>query len=268
MASGRRERIVIACVTFDVAKIVEPAVYYEATRVHLIHFGEGVYREFFDEVQSRIREELPRAEIIDHVAEVYDFSKMLNVVLTTISKEKEKTGGMVDIYVNVSAGTSEYSAAALMASMMADGVMPFNVPTSEYQVSDSRIKEVYYTDGKPVGLAKACKEPVMISTYSVEKPDEKQVLALGIVDERLRAKQPITAVAIIPELAKEGLINMSSNSKGSKPDQKTIMNYQRNFVDRWIDNGWIVRTSRRSMAITPDGRMVLDVFLEGYRIHR
>ena len=266
MASGKRERVVISCVTFDVAKIVEPAVHYEATKIHLIHFGRSVYMEFFNEVYDRLSEELPKAVIEDHNVEVYDFNKMLNTVLTIISKEKKETKGMADIFVNVSAGTSEYSAAALMASMMADDVMPFNVPTAEYQVSDSRIKEVYYENDRPIGMAKRVKEPVMISTYSVDRPDERQVLGLAVLDEHLKKRSAVSAVAIIPDLAERKLINMTYATNTTKPDQNTIMNYQRNFMDQWIRNGWVERTSRRTIRITPNGRTVLDVFLNSYKI--
>ena len=37
--SGRKDRVVIACVMFDVPIVVEPAVYYQADRVHLIHYS-------------------------------------------------------------------------------------------------------------------------------------------------------------------------------------------------------------------------------------
>lgn len=266
MASGKRDRVVIACVTFDVAKIVDPAIHYEATRIHLVHFGQGLYREFFNEVCDRLSKELPKAEIVEHEVEVYNFNKMLNTVLTVISTEKKRTEGMVDIYVNVSAGTSEYSAAALMASMMADGVMPFNVPTSEFQVSEDRIKDVYYNDGRPIGMAKKVKDPVMISTYTVDRPDEKQVLGLAILNDHLTRRSAVSAASVIPDLAEKGLINVSYVAGTNKPDQNTVMNYQRNFMDQWIKNGWVERTSRRTIRLTSNGRMVLDVFLDSYLI--
>ncbi len=267
MTSGKRDRVIISCVTFEVSKIVDPAVYYEATKIHLIHYGmKDVYNEFYNEVCRRLREELPKAEIIEHIAEVFDFKKMMNVVLIIMKQEQKDSNGMADVYVNVSAGTSEYSAAALMASMMVNDIIPFNVTANEYQVSPDKVKDVYYENGRPVGMTKKCKEPVVISTYSIDKPDEKRVLGLSILKKHIDERLPTSAASIIPELAENGLITCTFVKGSKKPDQKTIMNYQRNFVDHWLNDGWIEKKSKRSVAITEDGLMVIEVFKDAYSI--
>src|SRR5574344_475924 len=143
--SGRKERVMIACVTFEVAKIVEPAVHYEATEIHLIHFGDKPpYSDFYTEVCNRIGESLPSSKIVEHIEPVYDFNRMMSTVLTVIQRVRKGHGDSADIYVNVSAGTSEYSAASLMASMMMDGVISFNVPAERFQVEGPMVKDVYY----------------------------------------------------------------------------------------------------------------------------
>ena len=266
MASGRRDRVVISCVSFEVAKIVDPAVHYEATRVHLIHWGTGVYQEFYDEVCKRLKEELPKVDIKEHSDDpIFSFENMMKLVLKII-REEQKTNGNVDIYVNISAGPSEYSAASLIASMMMEGVTPFNVSTDEYQIPVSKVKETYYSNGRPVGLTKTTKEPNTFSTYAINRPDEKLVLGLNILNEKLRKGQPTPAPVMIPLLAQEGLIGYTKVSGSSKPDQKSIMNYQRNFVDRWLSNGWVRKASKREMEITDEGHMILDVFLPCYLV--
>ena len=264
MASGKKDRIVISCVTFDVAKVVSPIVHYEASRVHLIHYvkSDDIYQEFYDEVCARISEEIPRCEIVEHNAEVFDFAKMMNVVSRIMEDEIERAEIRPDIYVNVSAGTSEYSAASLMASMMHEGVMPFNVPTERYTVSPDRIRDVYFDDGRPVGLSMSVREPTLISTFTMKMPDKGQIKGLWILKRRLNNKEPISAAAIIPELSELGLIKCNYSMCSKKPDQNTLMNYQRNFVDKWIHNGWAERTSKRMMRITPDGEAVLKMFMD------
>ena len=265
MSSGRKERILISCVSFEVAKIVEPAVYYEATKVHLIHYGPTVYKEFYDEVEKQIREELPRAEIVEHKDDpIFDFEKMMNLVLRIINSEQKRTEGKADIYVNISAGPSEYTAASLIASMMMKDVIPFNVPTDKYQVDDDRIKEVFYENGHPVGMTKKTREPNVFSTYAIQKPDEKLVLGLGLLNDQIAGRKQTSAPIMIPLLAENDLMTYTKADNG-KPDQKSTMNYQRNFVDRWIDNGWIEKVSKREMKITDEGKTILDVFLSCYR---
>ncbi len=264
MASGKKDRIVISCVTFDVAKVVSPILHYEASKAHLIHYARSddtIYKEFYDEVCSRITKEIPRCEIIEHNDEVYDFAKMMNVVSRIIEDENDKADIMPDIYVNVSAGTSEYSAASLMASMMHEGVMPFNVSTERYTVPPDMIREVYFNEGRPVGLSMSVKEPTLISTFTMKKPDQNQIKGLWVLRRRLINKEPISAAAVIPELSELGIIRcVYANSR--KPDQNTLMNYQRNFVDKWIHNGWAERTSKRMLRITPDGEAVLKMFMD------
>ena len=266
MSSGRKERILISCVSFEVAKIVDPAVYYEATKVHLIHYGrDAVYQEFYEEVEKRIREELPRAEIVEHGDDpIYNFERMMNLVLKIIRKEQKETNGNADIYVNISAGPSEYSAASLIASMMMKDVIPFNVSAKEYQVGLDRIRDVFYEDGRPVGMTKKTKEPNVFSTYAIQRPDEKLVRGLGMLNDQIEGKKPTSAPVMIPLLSSKGLINYTPVLGTNKPDQKSTMNYQRNFVDRWLDNGWVEKVSKREMRITDEGRTILEVFLDCY----
>lgn len=266
MSSGRKQRILISCVTFEVSKIVEPAIHYEATKVHLIHYGnEGVYREFYDEVVSQIKNELPRTQIIEHGEDqVFDFNRMMNAIMKIIRSEQNSDDD-ADIYINVSAGTSEYSSAALIASMMMDDITAFTISAREFSVPMDRIREIYYENGRPVGMAKTCNVPRKLSTYTIERPDEKQVLALGILRDRMAMKEPTAASYMIPALDKAGIMEYTSDD-GRKPDQKSTMYYQRNFIDRWLNNGWVERTSKRGMKITEKGINILDVFLETYRI--
>ena len=264
MSSGRKERILISCVSFEVSKIVDPAVYYEATRIHLIHYGkEPVYQEFYDEVEKRLRKELPKAKIVEHGDDpIFNFEKMMSLILRIIRQE-QKENGAADIYVNISAGPSEYSAASLIASMMMKDVMPFNVSTDRYQVPLEKVKDVYYENGHPVGMTKVPKEPNLFTTYEIQKPDEKLVLGLGILDGQI-AKRQSSAPVMIPLLKENGLMDFTAVDSG-KPDQKSTMNYQRNFVDRWLANGWVEKVSKREMRITDEGRAILDVFLGCYR---
>ena len=265
MSSGKKERILISCVSFEVAKIVDPAIYYEATTVHLIHYGSDVYQEFYDEVYKRIHEELPRATIVEHGDEpIFNFERMMNLVLMIIRQEQKRTNNTADIYVNISAGPSEYSAASLIASMMMKNVMPFNVSTDKYQVPMEKVKDVYYENGRPVGLSKTTKEPNVFSTYAIQKPDEKLVLALGLLNEQMEKKKPISAPVMIPILAENKLMTFTKTQSG-KPDQKSTMNYQRNFVDRWLEKSWVERISKRELRITDEGRTIMDVFLNCYR---
>ena len=159
MVSGKKERVVISCVTFETVKISDPVKFYDATRAHLIHYiREGldpsrtaIYREFYDKVADTIRKSGRDVEIIEHNEIVSDFTVMLRTILSII--DSEKRNGDCDIYVNISAGSSEYAAAATIASMMSKGVIPFSVGTDSFTISsDEDIRQVYYVNNEPMGL--------------------------------------------------------------------------------------------------------------------
>lgn len=266
MSSGRRERVMISCVTFEVAKIVEPVEFYEATKVHLLNKSEEgtVYREFLDEVVRRIKESSPRTNVIIHDCKVYDFSEMMKEVLCIIRDETELYGDSLDIYVNISAGTSEYSAASLMASMMhTDVTVPFTVSTKDYQVSVEKIREIYYDGDRPVGLTKTSREPKAVSSYPISKPDKSKVLALKVLKEQIE-KNDSSAATMMAILNEKGLFDSYDKGYNGKPEQKDVMKYQRNFVDFWISNGWIEKVSKRKSRITQTGNEILEIFSDSY----
>ena len=110
MVSGRKDRVAISCVTFEVAKVVDPIEYYEATRVHLLSTSsEGdIYREFLDEVCRRISDYSKRTQIVRHISQkdeegnydftVYETSLDLKGQLTGTGEHKGDPGVYEEVY--------------------------------------------------------------------------------------------------------------------------------------------------------------------------
>ncbi len=279
MVSGKKDRVVISCVTFEVAKIVEPVEYYEATRVHLLSTSkEGdIYREFLDEVCRRIGEYSKKTQIVKHITNwddggydfnVSDFGSVMREILCIIEGEIQEHGeNNVEIYVNISAGTSEYSAASLIASMMFhDQTIPFTVSSNEYSVSGDLIRQVYFRDGVPVGQALSCKPPMALSTYRIDRPDREKVLALGVMKEQID-KGDSCAAKMMQVLNEKGLFDdYSKKEYNNKPEQKDIMKYQRNYIDFWLENRWVEKQSKRKYRITELGEEILSIFGKSYSI--
>lgn len=278
MASGRKDRVVISCVTFEVAKVIDPIEFYEATRVHLLSTSrEGdVYRRFLDEVCRRITAFSKKTQIVKHITSfgddgsydfaVYDFSSVMREMLCIIQGEIEEHGDNVDIYVNISAGTSEYSAASLIASMMhTDRTIPFTVSTDKYTIDDELAQKLYFEeDGTPIGQTRSCKDPKSISTYHVDMPDKEKVLALEVMKTQIEEGDSCAAT-VMGKLREKGLFEpYGTNEFNGKPEQKEIMKYQRNYIDFWLDNRWIEKQSKRKYKVTELGNEVLSVFGKGY----
>ncbi|MBR6204867.1 MAG: hypothetical protein IKQ60_07480 [Candidatus Methanomethylophilaceae archaeon] len=269
MSSGRKRRIMIACVTFETAKITEPIEFYEANRIHLIRYSkdpddkEIIYNLFYERVVELVGQMGRDIEIVEHNEVVFDFRTMLRTVLEIIQSENRKEEGC-EIYVNVSAGTSEYTAASTIASMMVPGTVPFTVNSREYTVDSSRIKDLYFIDGKPVGLTKVSSEPMVLPSYTIDIPEEHLVRALRILDDRISSRLPANSTHMVDALKDAGIwyrdIEPKDGDKASARQTEAVY-YQRDFIYKWLKNGWIAKSDRNGKyVVTELGRRVLDTF--------
>ena len=264
MASGREKRVMIACVTFETAKVTEPALYYEAERVHLIHYvrdkdKNSVYTDFYDRVCEILSEKRPGIEIVEHNSKVTNFSEMLKEVLNIIMSEDKDS----KIFVNISAGSPEYAAAAAIASMMSPGTVPFSVGTQEYTVSDDKIREIYYENDRPVGLTKSTYEPRSLPVYEIERPKKHLVKGLRILKNRLDSKQPTSAKYMIRALKDEGVWFREVTSKDvSKTGQTEAVYYHRDFVKPWQDLNWVTNDEifKNRLELTEEGERMISTF--------
>ncbi|MBO4569559.1 MAG: hypothetical protein J5674_06415 [Candidatus Methanomethylophilaceae archaeon] len=266
MTSGRKRRVMVACVTFETSKIVDPIDFYEANEVHLIRYSkdpydaENVYNAFYDRVVELI-DGLPRdVEVIEHNEVVYDFGAMLRTVLEILQAKDEGR----EVYVNVSAGTSEYTAASTIASMMVPGTIPFTVNTREFTVGGDRIKDLYYMDGKPVGLTKVAGEPKTLPGYSIDIPEEHLVRGLRVLDGRCSRKESISSPNMVAALKEAGLWYRDTENlddKKTSQRQTEAVYYQRDFTSKWMRNGWVRKHEKTGkLVVTDQGRMILETF--------
>ncbi len=264
----------IACVTFETSKIVEPALYYEINKIHIIRYIRDpdsetgrMYDEFRQTVCERLEAESPRPiEIVVHNVPVTHFADMLRTVLSIIRAEKSSDANEeCDIFVNISAGTPEYSAASTVASMMIPGVTPFSVGTKEYTVSNEVVKQIYYVDGKPVGLSKTTYPPKAVPIYPISIPEEHLVRGLRVLYERSTSKKSITSGAMISALKDAGIWyrdpRTDDSGKKSSGRQTEAVYYQRDFIAKWVKNGWIRKDDLlNKYEVTLDGKNVIDTF--------
>ncbi|MCL1811327.1 MAG: DUF6293 family protein [Methanomassiliicoccaceae archaeon] len=273
MATGKRERVMISCVTFETVKITEPIRFYDANRVHLIHyvkepgsFSGTLYQEFYDEVCRIINKNSGNEIIIkEYEEEVSQFLPMLRLILNIIKREFD-SDEPVDLYINVSAGTSEYTAAAVIASMMNPDVIPFSVDTDRYTVKDDMVKDAYYRDGVPVGLTETVFEPTIMPKYNMPMPDKNLVLGLRILEEMNRSKRNSKGPDIIMKLKEQGLWRGSNEGRSdqrheTKTEKGDSVYYYRDYVSRWLSNGWVEKNDfRKRYDLTEEGLRIIGTF--------
>lgn len=244
-------RVVIDCVTFETVKIVDSAKHYKADKVYLFHKAEGEpYSDFLEKVQNELDKNDIRYKSIK--AEINDFSKIFRKLISTIEKERKRGN---HVYVNVSAGPHVFCSAGLIACMMKGG-NPFYASTEKYTVQ----KEVYYEEGEPIGLAKEVDEPEEILCFNLPTPNTKIVKGLRVWKREKDRGNIMSASNIIEKLSKENLMNDIYEDNREKVSQKATMKYRRNFLEKWLEKGWIKKEERGEYEMTEDGKRILDVF--------
>ena len=269
----------IACVTFETTKVTDPVLFYEINRAHIIHYvrdptnqSNSVYQQFYDRVKEIIEEQSPRpVDIVEHNEKVTDFSVMLRTVLDIIQSEhaqSSSTGEQCEIYVNISSGGPDYAAAAASASMMVPGTIPFSVGTKEYTVDAEGIRQNYFIGGKPVGLTKTTYDPRQLPSYSIQIPEERLVRGLRVLDDRNGKRQPVTSGKMIAALKEEGIWyrdteNGDPNRKSSQRQTEAVY-YQRDFIGKWLSNGWVEKDDLNSKyVLTNEGKNIISTFYTG-----
>ena len=275
MQSGRKRRIMIACVTFETTKVTDPIEFYEINRAHIIHYvrdstdeSQNVYQEFYDRVKEIIRNDpLRKVDVVEHIGKVTDFQLMLKTVLEIIESERisaGKAGEECDIYVNISSGGPEYAAASAIAAMMIPGTIPFSVGTKEYTVDAEGIRKNYFIDNKPVGLTKTTYNPKSLPSYSIQIPEEHLVRGLRILAQRNSDRLSVTSGNMVAALKEEGLWYRDTDSMLYKKEaqrQIEAVYYQRDFINKWLDYDWIQKDDlTRKYILTPEGHTIIDTF--------
>lgn len=258
------DTVVVSCVTFETIKISAPINELNADRVHLLHYVRGsseskfgIYQEFYDEVCRQIKEGCG-AQVVEHIKVVYDFSEMLKEVMEVIASERGN-----DIYINVSAGTSEYVSAATLASMMAPETKAFTVSTKEYVTPPEELRDYYYKEGKPIGLSKEVYPLKNIPKYDIDMPDEQLIRGLRVLDKQVQARRKVSAKTMIEALKEAGLWDHAPDDSGKKTPmfQKEAMYYQRHFVDPWTSKRWAVKDPIIKKHVPTDlGKILIGTF--------
>ena len=275
MASGKRKRIMISCVTFETVKITEPVKFYDINKIHLIHYVKDpesdsgmIYREFYDQVCNIIKKDSnDNTEIKEHIEKVSQFLPMFKLIMKIIETEFN-TDEPIDIFVNISAGTSEYTAAAVIASMMNPEVIPFSVSTENYTIKNDKIRDLYYADGAPVGLTESIYEPVLVPKYNISMPDRNLVLGLKVLKELSDTKHSVKGPEIISKLKEKRLWRMYAEGTHNldlsvvpEAEKSDSVYYYRDFVSKWLSNGWVEKNNfSKRYDLTEEGLRIVDTF--------
>ena len=258
MSMGIKPRVLLACLRYDVLKIIESVRAYSPQYVITFHdaFSDPTKQRFAfaDRFQHLLEKEFPSISYHSFEMKQKDFrdiSKTLESAVTFLNNLVDYP----DIFINISAGTNEFAAAATMTSMIHDNVAIFTQDEEEDNLSAEAIKEIYYKNGEPTGPVTKVSEPRAIDVYRVDPPSKPLIIGLRILDENMKAGRSLMAKDMIKIFMDEGIWLRDG------PSHNDNVLYLRDFVEKWIAKGWVVRGQLRNQyRITEKGRMMLDTF--------
>lgn len=291
------QRVMVACVTTEVVKITSPAEKLDIDRIHLLNHirkatpgdnDQKVRQDFYESIYNEnlkfFRER--DIEVIEHTdAQVFKFDECFKTVYGILAEE---TKNRSVVYVNISSGTPEYSAAAAIASMMVDGVELFTIGTkaSGFTVPFDKQKEMSMHEGKLVGSAFDVHDPILIDKFPLSTPDLGLLRALKIFNSVPEMKR--SNVNVIRELIKRGewkypssedgitkgtsleyeddngkLISFANRRDYETRQRKEAVQYQRGYIDRWKIEGWIEKSNinGKRYKLSEKGKRYTEIFV-------
>ena len=283
---NRVQRVMVACVVDEVEMIVRPAIDYKIDKIHLIHYIQNIddadenrsarshfYSQFFEKVCKRLEKE--GIEWVEHnECEVWRFDKMMEEVYHTV--QKEKMSGSI-VYVNITGGTSQYAAAAAIASMTL-GATLFNMGSDvEHGVNQyKRWIDECSVDGELLGRTIKVTGPYELDKIDIKAPDIQLLKALKIFS-MVPLKDRVNRNVIynlmrnrlwFPSIMEADQLNGSSFSdEGNfKLRNKEGVQYERQYIKKWLSEGWISNENTNGILydLTKMGRMYLNVYCSDY----
>lgn len=277
--------------------VIQPLKYYNIERVHIISYVKPVkdtknkamtYRtQFYEAVRNAVISKIGKmegVELIPHTEKkTFNFEDMMQTVYSIIKEEQER-GAIV--YVNLSSGTKEYTAAAAIASMMHRNVNIFTLGGKADALTVKKYETMMETityNKEIVGRFYEYHDPYELTTFSLSPPPMRLLRALKVFSDIEMNKRSNTEV--IRRLIWAGLwkptvdgqndiedtsVAIESENTGKIRSEKYKMlqrkeavQYQRNFIDKWKELGWIYKdpeTTGTKYGLTADGEMNIRVF--------
>jgi len=248
----KKLRVHISPVGFDIDRVVIPLEELNADKVWLISEKD----EKTDEAQpyiDEIRKKLKTKRILNKTKKcsIRNLFDVLHIYKEIIDEE-QKEGH--EIFFNVSTGSKIEAIAGMMACMM---FRTDKLNINAYYV----VPKVYSTRPKKgkrkkiEGLSRGCKEIIELPHYRIEKPSNKLINALRIID---KYEDGISKKLLIKAAKEEKLFIIKEDAKSIAASEHSAIN--KGIIEPLEEWGFVERKGkgkRGKIIITKDGKNAL-----------
>lgn len=256
MASGRRQSVLIFCISPLKELYLDPIEHYDPDMIYVFRSSrENAFAKISNEIYSTTKIECN--SIREVVTDTSDYGSILAEILDIREQLHKKYDDDLDIYLNISSGTHEFAAAASFASMLKKNMIAFSIDVDDYGVKISEIRDFIERLSPELNFP----EKIMMGDYN--EPDKEMVTFLSILrDLALETKYPKHSDIIdLLKMSGAWMHNPKKKSgRGRTPIEKREEMYlARHYFQPAIDNEWI-RDSKKKIELTEKGMTILRVF--------
>lgn len=237
-------RIHIAPVGYEIDRIVMPAKDLRADMVYLmIHENKSQDKAvpFYNKITQQLKK-----QNIDVQLEYHDRLNLFAIIKSVkrlIEKEKQNK-----LFINLASGSKIQSIGCMMACMMFNeyqNVKPFYVEAKEYPGFS----------GKPISTG--IKDIEYVPTYNIQKPSQKHIEALKIINEKQRlSKKDMVKLAVENKL-------ITVNAQKGNESQAKFASLDKNIIQP-LEEKWqyitVEKVGRnRYIQLTNEGKKAADI---------
>jgi len=260
MSSGRRETVMLFSISPLSKLYLEPVVHYEPDQVHVfIGNGDDAVSALARDVYGRCKGDMACEKVTEHPVDDSNYNDVLGSIIEVINGLRRKYGDDLDIFINISSGTPEFSAAGMFASMVSKSSRAFKVDAG-FGMTAEELSDIA---GALEGSMKVS-DPELVTGLRNDSPDDEMVTFLGVVAGLLRESKYPKYRAIIERLKDVGAWSYDPQRKsgsGKTPlEEKEERYLKRHYIAVAVENGWLERPTERTMRITDSGKAYISVF--------
>ena len=172
----------IFCIS-PISKVyIEPIDHYEPDVVHVfIGNGKDAVSSVARDVYNASKENITCKRIVEHKIDTSDYNEVLGEIIEIMNDLHKKYGKDLDIFINISSGTPEFSAAGMFASMLPQSAIAFKVD-ADYSLSPEELSKM----ADALNSSASVSEPEMVTGLKNDRPDDEMIIFLRIVDDILK----------------------------------------------------------------------------------
>ena len=260
MSSGKRESVMLFCISPISRMYLEPIGHYEPDVIHVfIGNRKDAASVLARDVYGSSRDDISCGRIIEHPVDDSDYNEVLGCIIDVLNELHRRYGKDLDAYINISSGTPEFSAAGMFASMLPLSAIAFKVDVGYDLPSDELSRIIASLNGSA-----KISDPERVTGLKNDRPNDEMIVFLRIVDDILRESRYPKYRKIIDRLKDEDAWSYDPERKSgygrTSLEEKEERYLKRHYIAIALENGWLEKPSDRTMVLTDSGRAYISVF--------